>query len=208
MCCHVKSQSRNSVGHVLFLGTCRDCLVVPIFICVHDKRRRRFSLLCVVVSDRSLKVVARSASRALGGKGNVALCLESETGRHASQHVSSHPYPFCPPPPLPLACFPWPTLDVITTHVNQTKLPPDPQQSQHIDSKQLCGQFLASVFSRTPAHILFMCAINLFLFFEHPVPFGWTSLINFKTHPIQRMRSGGGVLSYSIYSQSLNGNSD
>lgn len=106
-------------------------------------------------------------------------------GMPASTSLAT-PTPFAPPPPPP-ACFPWPTLDVITTHVNQTKLPPDPQQSRHIDSKQLCGQILASVFSRTAAHILFVCAINLFLFFEHPVPFGWTSsLINFNTHPIQR----------------------
>lgn len=103
------------------------CLVDTIFICMHDKWQRRFSLLRVVVSDRFLKAVACSALGALGGKGNVALCLESEMGLHASQHVSSHRYPFCPVPlPLPashltlLPPFPWPSFNIIRAHVNQT----------------------------------------------------------------------------------------
>lgn len=50
-------------------------------------------------------------SGALGGEGNVALCLESQMGLRASQHASS-PSPKHDPPPARLPCPPpvsrWP----------------------------------------------------------------------------------------------------
>lgn len=99
-----------------------ESLVFTIFICTHRKRWRRFSLLCVAASDRFLNAVACSALGALGEKGNVALCLESEMGLHASQHVSSHPSTlFTPLLPLHLTVlppFPQSSLYVIPAHVN------------------------------------------------------------------------------------------
>ncbi|KAM7379370.1 hypothetical protein PAMP_004928 [Pampus punctatissimus] len=52
---------------------------------------------------------------ALGGKGNVALCLESEMGLHASQHVSGHPFY---PRPTHLPLLPGSSLNVVTARLN------------------------------------------------------------------------------------------
>lgn len=128
--------------------------IVAIFFCIHDKWCTRFSLLCIAVSDKFLKTVACPALGVLGGTGNVALCLESVMGPHASLHVSSHPYPFYPPPISPSYLPPLTSLQPVWT-----KPLPGPQQNQHIDSMQCQCKSLASVFSRLSAQTPFMCAI-------------------------------------------------
>lgn len=127
------------------------------------------------VSERFLKAVARSASGALGGKWNVALCLESQMGLHASQHVSA-PSPNTLPPKHPTLSSP-------------LALP------EH--RRSLCELIFLPVFSRRSTLIDGSSsgkALLLFLaqwwpgscFFAHPVGCGWKySLISSKSHPIQ-----------------------
>lgn len=78
------------IKNIVVLGLRENPFNLPSLICTRE-RWWRFSLLCVAVSERFRKTVACPASGALGGKGNVALCLESEMVLHASQHVSSPP---------------------------------------------------------------------------------------------------------------------
>lgn len=127
------------------------------------------------VTERFLKAVTRSAPGALGGKWNVALCLESQMGLHASQHVSA-PSPSTLPPTHPTLSSP-------------------PVLPEHRDS--LCEIIFHPVFSRRSTLIDSSSsgeALLLFLaqwrpvscFFAHPVGCGWKySLISSKSHPIQ-----------------------
>lgn len=176
-------------------------LVVAIFFCIHDKWCARFSLLCVAVSDKFLKAVAGSALGTLGGKGNVALCLESLMRPHASQHVSSHPDPFYPSPISP-SCLP----PLTSSQSVWTKPPPGPQQDQCIDSGQCHCKKPDSVFSTVSAQVLFMCTFFRILFHV-----GGSVLWLISRHTPLKLRSEGGVLNCCIYLTDwllLNGNSD
>lgn len=75
------------------------------------------------------------------------------------------------------------------------KLPPCPQQSQHIDRRQLLVLFLAG---RHPTSCL--CALFFFFFFfAHPVACGWKcSLINSMSRPIIEARRRHSVSFYLL----------
>lgn len=126
-------------------------------------------------------MVARSASRALGGKGNVALWLESEMGWHASQHVSlATPTLFTLPPCL---------LSLARSERHYNPCEPNFLQVLNIANILIVSSSAAKswrLFLAGQQPTSCLCAINLFLFFEHPVPFGWiSSLINFRHTPFR-----------------------
>lgn len=143
------------------------------------------------VSERFLKAATRSASGVLGGKWNVAPCLESQMGLHASQHVSA-PSPNALPPTHPTLSSP-------------LALP------EHHGS--LCESIFRPVFSRSSTLIdgsSSRKALLLFLaqwqpvscFFAHPVVCGWKySLISSKSHPIQSCHKKRTFWAFFIYLQ-------
>lgn len=82
------------------LGKVGNCLQACLYVCTLCSWQAAEKLFALVRC--SSLTGSWSALGALGGKRNVPLCLESEMGPHASQHVSGHPLTlFTPPTSLP-----------------------------------------------------------------------------------------------------------